>query len=531
MGRLAIDFGTSNTVIGVWDEARKDGVPLRISDLSRSLPSGAESVPVIPSLIHYAPENVRWLGEQVHAQRVYESQGTFRWMKTSIRNRNPVIRRTNGLQLTYADAGRDFLSAVLTFAKAELNLGDEEIAFSVPVEAYEDYTDWLGSVAEQAALPRYRFIDEPSAAALGYGTHVQAGKVYCVFDFGGGTLDVAVVLIEDEAEAVTGRRCRVLGKAGVELGGSTIDHWLFHQVLEHNGRKDSDDEVRQLSTALLVECERAKEALSTRPSAEASVMNPETGSTLGATFTRGQFEELLERHQAFAEIQRAIRRALKESDQRGYTEDDINAVLMLGGSSLIPSVQKRVQEFFGTQRVKLDRPLDAVARGAAAFAAGVDFYDHIQHDYAIRHVSPNKGDYDFRVIVKRGTAYPTGEPLARLLIKGTYDNQSKLGIAIFELGDSLRGGTQAGQPVELVFDPSGAARVRHLTPDDAERRSRFWLNEHSPTFLTAEPPVKKGEERFQAEFTIDGNKHLLITARDLKTGRLLQKNYPVVKLT
>ena len=128
------------------------------------------------------------------------------------------------------------------------------------------------------------------------------------------------------------------------------------------------------------------------------------------------------------------------------------------------------------------------------------------------------------------TSYPTKDPLARLLIKGTYDNQSQLGIAIFEIGEAARGAS-SGQPVEIVFDPSGAARVRQLTPDDTERRSRFWLNEHSPTFLKADPPARKSEERFQVEFSIDGNKRLLITVRDLRTGQLTHRDFPVVKLT
>ena len=60
-------------------------------------------------------------------------------------------------------------------------------------------------------MPRFRLIDEPSAAALGYGAHIQPGNGYLIFDFGGGTLDVAIVLIEEEASAAVGRRCRVLG--------------------------------------------------------------------------------------------------------------------------------------------------------------------------------------------------------------------------------------------------------------------------------------------------------------------------------
>jgi hypothetical protein len=85
--------------------------------------------------------------------------------------------------------------------------------------------------------------------------------------------------------------------------------------------------------------------------------------------------------------------------------------------------------------------------------------------------------------------------------------------------------------MELVFDPSGAARVTRVTPDEEERRRYFWINEQSPTFLCAEPPAVQGEPRFEVEFGIDGNKRLLITARDLKTKRITHRDHPVVQLT
>ena len=75
---------------------------------------------------------------------------------------------------------------------------DEEIGLTVPVEAFEHYEHWLTGVVEAAGLPRFRLIDEPSAAALGYGVFLEPGDVYLIFDFGGGTLDVAVIVIEDQ---------------------------------------------------------------------------------------------------------------------------------------------------------------------------------------------------------------------------------------------------------------------------------------------------------------------------------------------
>jgi molecular chaperone DnaK (HSP70) len=328
---------------------------------------------------------------------------------------------------------------------------------------------------------------------------------------------------------VAGRRCRVLGKAGTELGGMVLDSWLFQEVLRRNNRHDSDDDVRRLSRALLMECERAKERLSGSERAEVSVMDPDSGGLLGADFTRAEFEELLDRNDAFTRIDATIRRALNMARERGYSEESLRAVLLVGGSSLIPSVQRTVQRIFGRDKVMLHRPLDAVARGAAAFVAGVDFYDHIQHDYAIRFVNPTRGDYDYRTLVKRGTPYPTSDPVARLEVKATYDGQPQLGIAIYELGEQRS--REASGPVELVFDPSGAARVVAVTAADEEKRTHFWVNEGCPTFLLADPPARQGEARFEVEFGIDGNKRLLITARDLVSGQLTHKDYPVVKLT
>jgi hypothetical protein len=177
----------------------------------------------------------------------------------------------------------------------------------------------------------------------------------------------------------------------------------------------------------------------------------------------------------------------------------------------------------------LNRPLDAVARGAAAFVAGVDFYDHIQHDYAIRFLNREKGSYDYKNVVTRGTAYPTSEPLARLTVKAAYTGQTQLGLALFEVSEQSK--RADSNTLELVFDPFGAARMVEILPDEANRRTHFWMNEHSPTFLVADPPAQQGEGRFQIEFNIDGNKRLLITATDLKTGRITHRDYPVVKLT
>jgi molecular chaperone DnaK len=528
-GRLAVDFGTSNTVLAVWDETRQEGVPLFIPEYCRTYRQGDEEIAVAPSLIHYAPDNRRWIGNQVLEHGLYHSRQTFRWMKRYISQRSPIKVKVNGRDITPVDAGRDFLSTLLLFASHELDLRGEEIALSVPVESFEHYENWLASVAESAGILRFRLIDEPSAAALGYGAHIQPGHIYLIFDFGGGTLHASVVLMEAEPNSTSGRRCRVLGKAGKFIGGSTIDQWIFQEVLRQNGRQDFEEPVRLLSNSLLVECEKAKENLSTAETTTIAVIDPATKISLCAELSRAQFEELLDRHDLYTEINRTVNSALNAARERGYSEEDIRAVLMVGGSSAIPSVQRTLRQYFGKERVSFNRPLDAVARGAAAFVAGVDFYDHIQHNYAIRYVNPLTRQYDYRVIVQHGTPYPTPAPVARLAVKASYEGQNQLGIAIFEMAESSPTQNDAG--VEIVFDPTGAARVMQITPNEVEQRSLFWMNETNPTFLTAAPPAERGEPRFEVEFNVDANKRLTITSRDIKNGELTHKDYPVVKLT
>jgi molecular chaperone DnaK (HSP70) len=538
-GHLGIDFGTSNTVIASRDVSGS-ATTLPVPDYGRWLGQGDQRTSVVPSLIHYTADGRQLLGDQVLSGNLLRAQGTFRWMKRYIANRSPMKVRLNGSERSHFDAGRDFLSTVVTFAVIEAAAADEEIVFTAPVESFEDFEDWLAEVAGAAGVTRFRLIDEPSAAALGYGAHLRPGNVYLMFDFGGGTVQCAVVLVQDESDrGGSGHACRVLGKAGDDLGGATIDQWIFEEVLARCSRRDSDDDVRQVSRALLAECERAKEALS-EPGCDAveiSVMHPGTGAVIGAELIRSgpepdgrtiSFEDLMDRRDLFARIDRVARRALRAASNRGYDEDDLAAVLMVGGSSQIPAVRRTIERIFGRDKVLSDRPMDAVARGAAAYASGAGFYDHIQHDYAIRWFDRQTGRYEFRTCVEAGTNYPSAEPVHTMTVRATLDGQRELGIQIYELG---RGMKRSGGGTELVLDPSGAWRLSEVTSADTEDRHRFWVNEGSPTFLRADPPAKAGEPRFRVEFGIDGNKRLLLTAVDLRSGRTTHRDFPVVKLT
>ena len=506
------------------------GLPLRLPELARPYESGDEPVDVIPSLITYDSGGRVWIGNQVLTRDLEDSAATFRWMKRYISARSPRRRRVGEREISDREAGKDFLVALLELALAETGASDAEVVYTLPVESFEHYEDWVANVSEEVGLNRYRMIDEPSAAALGYGTHIQESDVYLVFDFGGGTLDCAVVLIEDEDEAAQGKqRCRVLGKAGAELGGSHVDGWLYQRLLRDTRILPEDPILERVGRQLLLECERAKIRLSSVRQTDVLVSDPESGTSLGGSLTRDLLDDLLDENDAFRTINGTIQRALSASIEKGYDEDRLKAILVVGGCGLMPSVTSLLARRFGKDRVMAGRPLDAVARGAAAFAGGAGFYDHIQHDYAIRHVDTATGEQQFAVLVAAGTPYPTERPVETLTVCATFDGQTRLGIDVFELGVVRQTAPHAN--VELAFDPRGAVRITGVTPRERERRTQFWINEDTRTFLEVRRHAAAGQPCFRVRFGVDANKRLTITAEDLATGEELLRDHPVVRLT
>lgn len=526
-GKPAIDFGTSSTRVAVWDPVTEQAHMVSIPDVSVFMKhDGADGEtiesPCVPSLIHYAGKQIL-IGRQVRDNGLTEAPSTFRWMKRYISNRLEIPRKIDGRSVTTSQAGSDFLLRVLIYMGEAVSYGDEEVVLTLPVEAFEHYQEWLSRVCEEAGIVRYRFLDEASAAALGYALQVKAGSVFMVFDFGGGTLDVSIVRMEHEATGA--KRCSVLGKGGAEVGGATIDNWLYRDLLAKNNRHAED--VTHMSNSALMEIEAAKERLSSADRAEVTVADPRTGEVLYADYSRSRFEDILEENGLFETLQEAVNRALSDARERGHDADSVEQVLLVGGSSLIPSVRRAVRQTFGA-RVRSHRPLDAVVLGAASFAGGVSFFDHIQHDYALRYYNREKGEHDYLLIVPAGTAYPTNGHIREVVVSGSYDEQEYLGLDIYEIS---RKGPETGAPgcgFELVFDPSGSARFQKR--EDYGSKSRFWVNEQRPTFIHAEPTANRGDKRFPVQFSVDESKRLCVTVTDRRTGKTLMKSRPLIKL-
>ena len=543
MARIAVDFGTSNTIIARQNTVTGQPETLEIPGFTietsyRPHPNAPlQTVHILPSLIHYGEKNEVLLGNQVLSSGLGDHKYTLRWMKRSIAQRSaPARSYTPQGSKTLADAGADFLRTALNYISHRVSFANDEFTFTVPVEAFEDYQEWLLGVADSLGIRRIRILDEPTAAALGYQDALHSEDRFLIFDFGGGTLDVLVARI-DLADT-EGRKVLQLGKSGRELGGMNIDRWIADDFLARHGITGTDR--RELLSTVMRRAEALKIDLSD-PDNESAYLSVEydNGNSVrlkrtlytadcrsclrGRTDNQGCPEEaclgcLLLQKGFSREIRNTIDQALELATAKvGFQRHHLTKVIVTGGTSLMLGVSPLLSELFGDV-VVMDRPFDAVARGATREDEGTGMV--LVHDYAVEGYDRLNDNYVFEPLFKAGDDYPTTSPV-RYSLRCSNHGARKVEFKIYEVSRLKR------KPTE-----EGGIQERHSHSNVKTDKQCVWLNAQNPTFVVIDPPYdeQRDIERIKAEFTVDANRRLLVTVADSLAKRPLLKDYPVVRL-
>ncbi|MCX6259113.1 MAG: molecular chaperone DnaK [Bacteroidia bacterium] len=370
MGKIiGIDLGTTNSCVAVMEGSEPVVIP------------NSEGKRTTPSIISFGDKGERKVGDPAKRQAITNSKKTVYSIKRFMgetfdkvgleiaRVPYEVVKGENNTPRVVIDdrkyTPQEISAMILQKMKktAEDYLGQEvsEAVITVPAYFSDSQRQATKEAGEIAGLNVRRIINEPTAAALAYGLDKKHKDLkVAVFDLGGGTFDISILELGDgvfEVKSTNG---------DTHLGGDDFDHqvidWLAEEFLKDEGldlRKDPMAQQRLKEAA-----EKAKIELSSSTGTEINLpyIMPVDGvpKHLVKTLTRAKFEQLCDK--LFQKTIEPCRKALADS---GFSKSDINEVILVGGSTRIPYIQKLVEDFFGKVPSKGVNPDEVVAVGAA----------------------------------------------------------------------------------------------------------------------------------------------------------------------
>ncbi len=492
---IGIDLGTTNSVVAVMEGTEPKVVP------------NAEGNRLTPSVVAFTVKGEVLVGEPARRQAVTNPTRTIYSVKRFMGRRHSEVQGEEKM-VPYAVEGSpsDYVKikvgdqeytpqeiSAKTLRKlkeaAESYLGHKVNKAVITVPAYfnDSQRQATKDAGQIAGLEVARIINEPTAAALAYGLERKKDEKIVVFDLGGGTFDVSILEVADAGDdANQSKVFQVISTSGdTHLGGDDFDDQLIHYVADEFKREHGID-LRQDAMALqrLQEaCEKAKKELSSVPQTDINLpfitADASGPKHLQMTISRSKFEELID-----ALVDRCRKPVLQALQDAKMSPNDIDEIVLVGGSTRVPKVREMVKEIFGKDPHQGVNPDEVVAIGAAIQGSVLsgDRKDVLLLDVTPLTLGIETEGGIMTPLVDRNTTIPVEK---KNVFSTAADSQTAVTVRVFQ------GERKMASNNRLL----GEFNLEDL------------------------PPAPRGVPQIEVKFDIDQNGILNVSARDLGTSK------------
>lgn len=447
---IGIDLGTTNSAVGVVDS----GFPILLAN--------EEGKRITPSAVWFAEDGSALVGERALRQRGVDGAEVV----TSVKRLMGKLGAAELLGRSPEEVSAEILGELKRVAEWRLEMEVSKAVISVPAYFNEAQRAATMRAGELAGLEVVRILNEPTAAALAYGLDkLEEKSRVAVYDLGGGTFDISVLELEDGVFQVLSTR------GDTELGGDDLDVALADWCAEMAG-------LESVGVQVVAEAERVKRVLSERQSESFRLPFYKGKKSVELEVRRSDLEAL-----AMPLVEKTLRCCrLALADARVKAED-LDAVVLVGGSTRIPLVRRSVAELFGREPDLSQHPDEAIALGAT-IQAGV--LSGAMRKMVLLDVTPlGLGIETFgglmNVLIPRNTTIPC----------------------------------KAGEMFTNAVAGQRSMRIRVLQGEREMARDNWQLGDFEVAFESA----SKGQARVGVQFGIDENGRLEVLVRDVQTGR------------